>query len=112
MSRNPLESVVLERCLSIVNRSEMQPIVESFVKGEKDDSKQTRMLCGRISAELFDKVEQTASLLRIGKRQFIELAVSTAVARAEEIIEQEGVYEVFELADGAGEKPSAGREAA
>jgi|SRR5690348_2978350 len=100
MNRDPFERRVLERCLAIVNDSELRPLLEQAADSDTGNT-MTRMLCGRISQELFSKVENTAAMLHISKREFIELAVSTAVARAEAIAEQEGVYESFQLAHDA-----------
>jgi hypothetical protein len=49
-------------------------------------------VCAMITQELFDDLNQTCSLLDISKRSFIEAAIIEALAKADKVMEEEGVH--------------------
>lgn len=63
---------------------------------EETEKVKMRNVCALISVQLFDRLEQTCGLLDLSKRQFIEASLIEALDRADEIVQNEGVFEHFE----------------
>lgn len=51
---------------------------------------QLRQMCAKVHPEMYERLEQVTNLLDMSKREFIEGAVSDALARAEEAISRSG----------------------
>ena len=56
-----------------------------------------RNMCAKVSHELYESLELVCQLLSMSKRQFIEAAVSDAIAKAEDLIERTGAMRQGEL---------------
>jgi hypothetical protein len=52
-----------------------------------------RQMCAKVHPSLIDRLDQVTNLLDMSKREFIEAAVSDALARAEEAIERSGALD-------------------
>lgn len=52
-----------------------------------------RQMCAKVHPLLIDRLDQVTNLLDMSKREFIEAAVSDALARAEEAIERSGALD-------------------
>jgi hypothetical protein len=63
---------------------------------EETEKVKMRNVCALISVQLFDRLEKTCALLELSKRQFIEASLIEALDRADEIVQQEGVFDHFE----------------
>jgi len=50
--------------------------------------KVTRNICAHISIELFNEVEGLCEMLSLSKRQFVELALSEAIAKASSVVNE------------------------
>lgn len=61
-------------------------------------------LCAKVPSALVDEIDQVIGLLGISKREFVELAVREALERADQIIEEEGVYSWLEAHEKEGEQ--------
>lgn len=60
-----------------------------------------RQMCAKVSHVVYEDLEQVCNLLDLSKREFIEAAVSDALARAHEVIDRSGLIEQLELAGDA-----------
>lgn len=60
-----------------------------------------RQMCAKVSAPLYDDLENTCKLLDMSKREFIESAVSDALQRAHEVINRSGVMDDLSLSRSA-----------
>lgn len=87
----------LHQCYSGVNSALVDQAMGQMTEAEKAEFK-LKKLQFDVSAQLFDQVESVCQLLDMSKREFLESAVSDAVKRAHEIIDGEGVLDVFEAA--------------
>ena len=61
-------------------------------------------LCAKVPAALVDEIDRVIGLLEISKRDFVEMAVREALERADQIIEEEGVYSWLEAHEKEGEQ--------
>lgn len=68
------------------------PITEALVESA-EPSPALRQMCAKVSAPLYDDLENTCKLLDMSKREFIESAVSDALQRAHEVINRSGVMD-------------------
>lgn len=68
------------------------PITEALVESA-EASPVLRQMCAKVSAPLYDDLENTCKLLDISKREFIESAVSDALQRAHDVINRSGVMD-------------------
>lgn len=93
MNRDVLEAVVLERSLRRVFGSDVSPVVEAALAQDGDPSRHWRMVGARLSVELDERIESVAGALDMKKRRFIEVALASAVERAERIMADEGLDE-------------------
>lgn len=57
---------------------------------DQGDLPQLRQMCAKVHPEMYERLEQVTNLLDMSKREFIEGAVSDALARAEEAIARSG----------------------
>lgn len=64
---------------------------------EELEKMKMRNVCALISVPLFDRLETMCSLLSISKREFIENALIEALDLADKIVDEEGVFEHFEM---------------
>jgi hypothetical protein len=54
---------------------------------------EVRQMCAKVSAKLYDELDQVCGLLDMSKRQFIEAAVIDAVDRAHQVITSSGAFD-------------------
>ena len=94
MKRTNLESLVTEKALHLVNCSGSDFIIEHLTE-DPDYVLPIKNVCAKVSTPLSDKIDSIVSLLGISKRVFLEAAFIDAVAKAEEIIEAEGVWDAL-----------------
>ena len=55
------------------------------------DAFPVKNVCAKLSVQLSDRIDEVCDLLGVSKRKFIETALVDALARADGIIEREGV---------------------
>lgn len=94
MKRTHLESLVTEKALSLVNGSDNGWLLEA-VADDPDYNLQLKNVCAKVSVQLSDKIDSIVGLLGISKRVFLECAFIDAVTKANEIIDEEGVFEAM-----------------
>jgi len=105
MKRQRIDSIVTENSLHLVNflstgfsgADLVEHIDLAAFGGEAPPIKN---VCAKVSVALSDRLDTTCSLLEISKRQFIEAALIDALAKADEIMASEGVYEALEKDSG------------
>ncbi len=90
-ARSPIESLVTEKALAIVNGRGNEDILEEFMN--HSDSPQIKNVCAKLSVGLSDEIDSLCDLLDISKRSFIEVALIDAIKKTRDIIELEGVYD-------------------
>lgn len=95
MKRNELESLILEKSLSVVNGSDRSAILE-YALEEGHGDKFIKNVCAKVTTKLADDVANVCAALDIRQRRFIELALIDAVQRSNAIMDQEGVWEALE----------------
>lgn len=93
--RTELESVVLRATLSEMDSLRGGLLVEAVAENDRT-GRITRQICAKVAPELVDQVDNVVSVLHLSKRRFIEAAVVDAVARAEAIMKEEGLYEALD----------------
>lgn len=103
--RSPLDSLVTERSLSIINNSggldliaamESGVLKETLGEGEISQLPLLKNVCAKVSVELSDKLDYICGILDIHKRGFIETVFVDAILKAEEIMKNEGVFDALE----------------
>lgn len=103
--RRPLNSLLTERSLAIVRQSGGINLIEAMLSGaitetlqdgEISELPQLKNVCAKVSVQLSDKLDYICDILDIHKRSFIETAFIDAILKAEEIMENEGVFESLE----------------
>ena len=57
-----------------------------------------RQMCAKVPVELHDRLDQLCSMLNMSKRDFIQAAVSDALVRASDIIQESGVLDAIDAA--------------
>ncbi|EBU0958375.1 hypothetical protein CVX18_23685 [Salmonella enterica] len=88
--RSPLESLLTEKALAIVNDSGSHAFFDSLLE-KNPDAFPVKNVCAKLSVQLSDRIDEVCDLLGVSKRKFIETALVDALARADGIIEREGV---------------------
>jgi len=91
MKRTNLESLVTEKALHLVNGSGSDFILERMTE-DPNHVLPIKNVCAKVSTTLSDEMDSIVALLGISKRVFLEAAFVDAVAKANEIIEVEGVW--------------------
>lgn len=93
--RTPINSLVTQKCLELVNGGFGSSLVDAMLEDEDHASQMkplVKNVCAKVSVALSDEIDSICGLLSISKRAFLEAAMSEAVAQAHSIIEQEGVH--------------------
>lgn len=67
---------------------------------EGSDVPGLRQMCAKVPAVLYDELENVCGLLDMSKREFIERAVSDALTRSHQIINDSGIFEAFSPKEG------------
>lgn len=60
---------------------------------ENNETPELRQMCAKVHPSLIDRLDQVTNLLDMSKREFIEAAVSDALARAEQAIDRSGALD-------------------
>jgi hypothetical protein len=102
MKRTNLDSLITEKSLALVNGSGSEFLLEIMTEQGTVDLP-IKNVCAKVSIELSDDIDSIVNLLGISKRKFLEAAFIDAVARAKEIIKDEGVWEALEGSATSGE---------
>jgi len=76
--------------------SDNQGLTDMAAEGRIEHTIPMKNVCAMITQELFDELSSTCALLDISKRAFIEGALIDALAKADEALKREGVYEMLE----------------
>lgn len=93
MKRSFIESLVTEKALAILNRSDGEQIIDYAV----DEAEGlTKNVCARVSTKLSDDIDSLCDFLGLSKRRFVEAALIDAVRKAQQILDDEGVVEFLE----------------
>jgi hypothetical protein len=93
MKRSFIESLVTEKALAILNRSDGEQIIDYAV----DEAEGlTKNVCAWVSTKLSDDIDSLCDLLGLSKRRFVEAALIDAVRKAQQILDDEGVVEFLE----------------
>lgn len=93
MARTNLEKLLVEKSLNFINESEKDEALD-FLIASSDDEK-LKNLCTKVSVNLSNRIDGVCSILNISKRRFCELAFLEAVATADRIMSEEGVYDLL-----------------
>lgn len=93
--RSPLDSLVTEKALRIVNGYDNSRIVD-MMADDPNHQLPLKNVCAKVSVDLSEQIDQVCALLDISKRQFLEMAFIEALDKANRIIEEEGVFEALE----------------
>lgn len=111
MKRQRIDSIVTQKSLALVNLHYTgfsgPDLLERIDIDAALGLPPMKNVCAKLSSELSDRLDTTCSLLEISKRQFIEAALIDALAKAEEIMVSEGVYESMEEDSGQPEEQEA-----
>lgn len=97
--RTPLDSLITERSLTLINQTNLIDVMlsgaltEVLKEGETSQLPQLKNVCAKVSADLSDKLDYICGILDIHKRSFIETAFIDAILKAEEIMENEGIFD-------------------
>lgn len=94
MKRTNLDSLITEKSLALVNGSGSDFLLEQVT--EQGGDLQIKNVCAKVTVQLSDDIDSIVGLLGISKRKFLEAAFIDAVARAQEIIKDEGVWQALE----------------
>ncbi|PJN81889.1 hypothetical protein [Bacillus velezensis] len=105
MKRQRIDAIVTEKSLHLVNfhtagfsgADLVEHIDLAAFGGEAPPIKN---VCAKVSVALSDRLDEICGQLEISKRQFIEAALIDALAKADEIMVGEGVYEALEKHSG------------
>ncbi|EKG3508766.1 hypothetical protein O2268_005470 [Salmonella enterica] len=95
MKRSGLNSLVTCKCLDIINSNVNSRITELVADNYvyTDGSPIFKNVCAKVPVDLSDKIDSLCGFLSISKRAFIEKALLDAVNLAENIIDEEQVYD-------------------
>lgn len=93
MQRSPLEALILEKSLSFVSRGDDVDLVLD----QPDTTGVIKNVCAKVSCELSDEIDQVCGLLDIRKRRFLESCFIDGIAKAKQIMRDEGVFDHVEL---------------
>lgn len=94
MSRTPFDRLVIEKSLTIVNKSDQANLKEwAIEKGGADGL--TKNVCAKVAPELSDRIDNIIGLLGVSKRQFLEALFLTGCDQAEQAMREEGVYQAL-----------------
>lgn len=101
--RAPLDSLVTERSLAVIHRGSRLidlmlsgALKETLEEGETSELPQLKNVCAKVTTELSDDLDRICGILDITKRSFIETVFIDAILKAEEIMKNEGVFDVLE----------------
>jgi len=95
MTRERINSIATERVLRQINNVDAQPMIEAYI-AQTEVGGPVKNVCVKLSKQLVEQMQDRCSLLNINKRQFIEAATIDAIARIDEVVDQEGLHEVLE----------------
>lgn len=95
MKRTHLESLVTEKALSLVNGSDNSWLIDKLSEDNPDQDFPIKNVCAKVSVQLSNEIDSIVGLLGISKRIFLEAAFIDAVSKANEIIQEEGVFEAL-----------------
>jgi hypothetical protein len=95
MKRTHLNSLITEKSLSLINGSGSDFLLEHLTEDGSVDLP-IKNVCAKVSVQLSEQIDNIVGLLGISKRKFLEAAFLDAVAVAEAIIKDEGVWEAVE----------------
>ncbi|WP_137911060.1 hypothetical protein [Ralstonia sp. 3PA37C10] len=96
--RTPLDSLVTEHALRLVNQSGNAQFTDAILDGRVEmvsGELPYKNVCAKVHSWLSDEIDKVVDLLGISKRQFLEAAFIEAVNKAHAIIDAEGVHERF-----------------
>ncbi|WP_213105801.1 hypothetical protein [Candidatus Protochlamydia amoebophila] len=96
--RTPLDSLVTEHALRLVNQSGNADFTDAILDGcipMVSGELPVKNVCAKVHPWLSDEIDKVVDLLGISKRRFLEAAFIEAVNKANAIIEAEGVHERF-----------------
>jgi hypothetical protein len=88
MARSSFNALITEKSLRIYNGHDTAEFVTHAAEelGLKN-------VCARVHPQLAERIDEIVGLLGISKRRFLEAAFIEAVDQAEQIMEEEGVYD-------------------
>lgn len=96
--RTPLDSLITEHALRLVNQSGNADFTDVIVDGRVplvSGELPLKNVCAKVHPLLSDEIDQVVDLLGISKRRFLEAAFIEAVNKAKAIIDAEGVHERY-----------------
>lgn len=97
MRRSVLESLVLEKTLNLINTSTNADLVDYLFEHDAATGQaMTKNVCAKVHPSLAEEIDQVTSLLGVSKRQFLEAAFIQALAKARQIIDEEGLYDALQ----------------
>lgn len=72
-------------------------ILDQLLEEAGESHPLVRQMCAKVSHVMYEDLEQVCQLLDMTKREFIEVAVGDALAKAHDVIEASGVMKQYEL---------------
>jgi hypothetical protein len=93
MARTNLEKLLVEKSLNFINESEKDDALDMLIASSDDE--RLKNLCTKVSVNLSNRIDGVCNILNISKRRFCELAFLEAVATADRIMSEEGVYDLL-----------------
>lgn len=99
--RTPLDALVTEKSLRIVNGFDNSMLIDSMLQDKDyDASLPFKNVCAKVSSQLSDEIDSICGLLDISKRRFLEAAFIEAVQKAHRIMKDERVFESLDERSG------------
>lgn len=65
-------------------------LLEHAIESAQGDDVPVRNMCAKVHPHLIERLEAVCELMDVSKRRFIEVAVSSAIHEAEELLAQHG----------------------
>lgn len=92
--RSQFQTLVLEKSLHLI-ATNGNCFLDYVNPEDFPDVPEIQQVCAKISSRLNDQIDELCALLDIRKRRFIEAALIDAVAVADKIIDDEGVFDAI-----------------
>jgi uncharacterized protein with beta-barrel porin domain len=95
--RSSLDALITRASLDFVATTRNEFIADAIIDSEAmASSPLLKNVCAKVSSQLSGEIDTLCDLLSISKRSFIESALIEALAKAKQIIRDEGVHETLE----------------
>lgn len=96
MTRTVLDALVTEKTLSFISTRHNADLLDLVAEDRLENNIPLKNVCAKVMPQLSDQIDEIVGLLGVSKRRFLEAAFIEAVAKAHEIMQAEGLFEVLE----------------